>query len=379
MGFCLDDSQEVLLRLLRIAIGWEESITLPITVNWNNVVILAEQQDVLPIMADGYELYLKNNPGAQSFLSKKENEGLKMELLSSVYMSENNYMLHKTVLRELSQIFNKSQLPFLVMKGLSCGRYYPRPNHRQCGDIDIFPGDAFEESNKALETAGVHVEPHYYRHTASIIQGVTIENHRILCDLRGPKRQTYDFETLLKELAKKSIENGDLFGADFPQAHFPIADFNAHFLPWHVSAHFEFERVTLRHLLDWALFLYHDRDKINLSLYKESKKKFTYGFGPFADILTYLSVHYLNMPTDCLPIEIVEDANSVDKELADRVLGRMFEATVPASDSNLWRERWKLFNYVWKDGWKYRGLYGMSPIKFILYKLYGVLFRVGEE
>lgn len=375
----MNDSQEVLLRLLRIAIGWEESITLPVAVNWNDVIFMAEQQDVLPIMTDGYELYLKNNPGAQSFLSKKENERLKMKLLSSVYMSENNYMLHKTVLRELSQILAKSQLPFMVMKGLSCGKYYPRPNHRQCGDIDIFPGDAFEESNKALEKAGVHVEPHYYRHTVSIIRGVTIENHRVLCDLRGPKRQTHDFETLLKALAKKSIEDGDLYGAEFPLAHFPTADFNAHFLPWHVSAHFEFERVTLRHLLDWALFLYHEGDKINVSLFRESKKKFTYGFGPFADILTYLSIRYLNMPVDSLPIEIVEDANSVNKELADKVLERMFEATEPASDSNVWRERWKLFKYVWKDGWKYRGLYGMSPLMFLLYKLYGVVFRVGDD
>lgn len=197
--------------------------------------------------------------------------------------------------------------------------------------------------------------------------------------MRGPKKQAHSFESLLKTLAQDSVKNGELYGKDYPQAHFPSADFNAHFLPWHVSAHFEFERVTLRHLLDWALFLYHDGNKINVSLLRESKKKFTYGFGPFADILTYLSIRYLNLPVDSLPIEIVEDANSVNKELAEKVLDRMFEATEPASDSNVWRERWKLFKYVWKDGWKYRGLYGMSPIRFMLYKLYGVLFRVGEE
>lgn len=372
-------SQNTLLRLLQIAIGWEQSIMLPLTIDWDEVVLMAEQQNVLPIMADGYGIYLINNPGAQSFLSKKENEENKIKILSATCVSENVFLLHSRVLGILSKVFDKAKISYIVMKGMSCGKYYPVPNHRQCGDIDIYPGDAFEESNKALEKAGIHVEPHYYRHTASVIQGVTIENHRILCDLRGPKKQTHSFESLLKTLAQDSVKNGELYGKDYPQAHFPSADFNAHFLPWHVSAHFEFERVTLRHLLDWALFLYHDGNKINVSLLRESKKKFTYGFGPFADILTYLSIRYLNLPVDSLPIEIVEDANSVNKELAEKVLDRMFEATEPASDSNVWRERWKLFKYVWKDGWKYRGLYGMSPIRFMLYKLYGVLFRVGEE
>lgn len=177
---------------------------------------------------------------------------------------------------------------------------------------------------------------------------MTIENHRVLSDLRGPKKQTREFEALLKDLADKSIEEGKSLGNEYPGVRLPTADFNALFLPWHVSAHFEFERVTLRHLLDWALFLYNDSKSINQTLLREAKRKYTFGFGPFADILTYLSIEHLGLPKDKLPEEIVEDAYQVDKELANRVFERMFEEIPPASDTNVWRERWKLFKGVFK-------------------------------
>lgn len=92
-----------------------------------------------------------------------------------------------------------------------------------------------------------------------------------------------------------------------------------------------------------------------------------------------MSIRYLGLSKQSLPIEIIEDAEHVDKELADKVFERIFDVTEPASDTNVWRERWKLFKYIWKDGWKYKGLYGMSPIRFLFYKIYGVVFKVGEE
>ena len=371
--------RDVLLRLIQMALGWEKESTLPLDVNWNDVVRIAELQDVLPIMIDGYESYLKTNLGAVSFLSIKENEDTKTKVLSALYVNENNYLLHNHVLEELSHIFAKDTIPFVVMKGLSCGKYYPKPNHRSFGDIDIYVGDSFERSNKSLKNAGIAVEPHYYRHSVALIKGVSIENHRVLCDLRGPKKQTLEFESLLESLAKNSIEEGESYGPNKPNAHYPSANFNALFLPWHVSAHFEFERVTLRHLLDWALFLYHEGTNIDIDLFRRAKKYFTYGFGPFADILTDLSIRYLKMPIDTIPRELVNDAYSINRDLSDKVFERMFEVTIPASDSNVWRERWKLFKYVLRDGWKYRGLYGMSPLKFLIYKCYGVIFKVGEE
>lgn len=375
----MTNSRQIFLTLLKVALGWCESCSIPENVNWNEIVSIAEEQGVLPIIIDGYEKYLIDNPQCTSFLSKKQNEELKVRVLSSVYSYENTYIQHLGALSVLSAILDGKGIPFIVMKGLSCGRYYPIPKHRPCGDIDIFAGTNYTSSNKALEENGISVIPHYYRHSVSTIYGVTIENHRILSDLRGPQKQTKELEELLVKLGEQSLVDGESYDKELSAAHYPTADFNAIFLPWHVSAHFEFERVTIRHLLDWALFLKTDGRKINLEMYREAKRKFSFGYGPFADILTDLSIRYLGLSKQSLPIEIIEDAEHVDKELADKVFERIFDVTEPASDTNVWRERWKLFKYIWKDGWKYKGLYGMSPIRFLFYKIYGVVFKVGEE
>lgn len=132
------------------------------------------------------------------------------------------------------------------------------------------------------------VDPYYYRHSASIIDGVMIENHKILGDLRGPKKQTRELEEWLKREANKSIEGGknvNVMEHDIPRGVFPSANFNALFLPWHVSAHFAFERVTLRHLLDWALFLNKDGKDVDVELFRNAKNKFSYGYSKMADVL----------------------------------------------------------------------------------------------
>lgn len=371
----MSDTRSVLFSLIRFALGWSKDYLIPKDINWTEVINLAQEHGVLAILADGYEKCLLDIQGEWP----KIEQTIVLDLVGNVCSYENIYSQHLSVLSKLSKVLDKSRIPFLVMKGFSCGRYYPIPKHRPCGDIDIFAGEAFEECNKALVESGISVEPHYYRHSVSSINGVTIENHRILCDLRGPRKQTREFESLLKKYANLSLRGGKLYGDEFPSARYPIADFNALFLPWHVSAHFEFERVTLRHLLDWALFLEKEGKNIDISMFRVAKQKYSFGYGPFADILTDLSIRYLGLPMDSLPHEIVNDAEKVDKRLSDKVIERMFEYTTPATDTNVWMERWKLFKYIWKDGWKYRALYGMNPMRFMLYKIYGVVFRIGEE
>lgn len=155
-----------------------------------------------------------------------------------------------------------------------------------------------------------------------------VENHRVLGDLRGPKRQTQDFEALLEHEANECISSGDDLEIDghlIPGAKQPSANFNMLFLPWHVSAHFAFERVTVRHLLDWALFLISEGKIINTEEFREAKKKYTFGYAKFADILTALSIKYLRIPTSMIPPVVLEDANGVDDNLVDKVYDYMFE------------------------------------------------------
>lgn len=342
---------------------------------------LATEQGVEAIAIDGYQALKAKNPSTNLTLDSFENKPLLLEYLGRLRLVEHGNMQRLAALVELSKILQGKQIPFLLMKGFACGQYYPNPIHRPCGDIDIYPGDKFDDSNEALKAAGIEVEPYYYRHSAATINGVMVENHRILCDLRGPRRQTREFETQLEAEGKKSIIEGKdvvISGNVIAGAKYPTANFNALFLPWHVSAHFAFERVTLRHLLDWALFLINEGENIDIELFREAKKRFTYGFSKFADILTYLSLRYFKVPDKLLPTEIVKDAHDFDNKFADRVFDYMFEGKPRERDANIWKFRWNNVRRVWNERWKYKELYGLSTMAFFYYKAMGVLFKTGE-
>ena len=377
----VSNSREILLKLVRIAMGWESDLSLPLSVNWADVLRIAYEQGVASIAFDGYQKYIDNNPSVQSFLSIRSNDNLKGQILGDLLTTESNYFNHLTAISKLSDVLAIHHIPFMVMKGFSCAQYYPIPKHRSCGDIDIYPGEMFSESNEALKTAGIEVSSKYYRHSTSKINGVMVENHRILCDLRGPRRQTRALEWQLEYLAKESLEKGGdavIDGHIIPGAIFPSANFNALFLPWHVSAHFEFERVVIRHLLDWALFLTHEGKNIDVELYRDAKRKYSFGLSKIADILTYLAIHYLHIPTGAIPVSIIEDAMNIDCRLADRVFDYMFEGQSRKRDSNVWAFRLNNARRIWQERWKYKQIYGMSAIGFLIHKFFGVILRVGE-
>lgn len=372
------NSRDILLKLVRIAMGWENDFSLPADIDWKDVLSLAHEQGVNAIAVDGLEKWMTVEP---HLLSSPKEKQLLLEAIGSLQMVEVNNLHQLSALVKLSQILSEKEIPFMIMKGFACAQYYPNPKHRPCGDIDIYPGERFEESNKALREEGIEVHPHYYRHSSSIINNIVIENHRVLCDLRGPKKQTRKFEEWLEREAINSIKlgiNANVADTMITGAIYPTANFNALFLPWHVSAHLAFEKVTLRHLLDWALFLTKDGNAINETLFLDAKNQFTYGFSKVADILTNLSLRYLKMPSGNIPKRIIEDAVNFDYSLSDKVLNYMFVGLPKNQNNSIWKSRILTLWRIWDERWKYSCIYNQSVFNFIFQKIYGVVFRIGE-
>lgn len=83
------------------------------------------------------------------------------------------------VQKELSGILDRAGIRHTVLKGSAIARLYPRPEHRPCGDIDLFFPDA-DGFDRALSIAKRIGDPeadsdgdiHYF------CKGVVIEHHR---------------------------------------------------------------------------------------------------------------------------------------------------------------------------------------------------------
>ena len=68
---------------------------------------------------------------------------------------EQVYELYVNTIKDLGRLIGRNGLYMMVMKGYGCSLHYPKPNHRPCGDIDIFlmdkEGRHDEEMVKAID------------------------------------------------------------------------------------------------------------------------------------------------------------------------------------------------------------------------------------
>ncbi len=139
------NSRDILLKLVRLAMSWENDYILPEDVDWAEVLDLSSEQGVVAIMLDGYETLTHRTPSVNGGLNIPQNKTLLLQAIGQVPIIESTYKQHLDALKELGNELQEAGVPFLLMKGFACGQYYPIPQHRLCGDIDIFPGEWFEK------------------------------------------------------------------------------------------------------------------------------------------------------------------------------------------------------------------------------------------
>src|SRR3989339_1447331 len=95
---------------------------------WNELLTLAAKQGVFAIAYDGLpDTLLPELP---------KDITIKWQL--GVENIEKRYDRQIGVLKELISIFNKNGIDLLLLKGLGLCSMYPEPNHRECGDLDIY-------------------------------------------------------------------------------------------------------------------------------------------------------------------------------------------------------------------------------------------------
>ena len=256
--------QEVLFKLIRIALGNESCGSLPLSVDWKKVIDLSFEQGVAAIAVDGLQrLYdkiadqVRNDEGrhaefdsASSALEALDSpalEDLKYEWFGEVMNSETSYAEHEEVLRRLVSKIRGIGAKTLLLKGLGLSKYYPIPNHRPTGDIDIYTYGHQEEVDALMAAEGIEVNMTYEKHSTFSYRGVTIENHYIYLD---------SFLTKCERRVQKYLEGmtDDVLNEDGYYTPSPLKNYI--FLLCHKARHFsQAECIKLRHLLDWGLFL----------------------------------------------------------------------------------------------------------------------------
>ena len=357
-----------LFKLLRIAIGTElldECCLSPQVVDWKKLISLSYSQGVASIAVDGLQKLYDANPELELTLDKPELENLKYEWFGATFSDEQNFSKIKSTVHEISVRLMESGIKALLVKGLSYASYYPIPEHRAFGDIDIFSPSSYQEIDDILRGVADNFSVEYYRHSHCVLNGIAIENHKHLCDIRGQKR----WMKLEKELALyadevlSSKKEGGLY--------FPDSKLSVLFFLYHAQSHLVFESISLRFLTDWAMILREEKELLASGWLRESISRF--GLEKMTGVLTSLCIKYLGVDRNDLPECIALCADSIEETLEDKVVRDIFRKDKEEFGDSSLKSRLSRAFVMFERGWKYREFLGVSPYAFVLEKWCGIV------
>lgn len=140
----------------------------------------------------------------------------------------------------------------MVLKGYACSLNWPKPEHRPCGDIDIWLFGKQKEADVLLaKEKGIKMDGSHHHHTIFNWCGFSIENHYDFVNVHAHKSSA-ELEKVFKRLGE---DDSHLVEVLREKVYLPSPNLHALFLIRHMVSHFAAAEITLRQVLDWAFFV----------------------------------------------------------------------------------------------------------------------------
>lgn len=234
------------LTLLRAGL-WPESNKLDsvlVNVDWSEIKNLAEQQGLSAIVLDGIESLPDKQRPPKVFLLEWIGESLQGY--------EYRYDLYCKAIAELAGFYNSHSFKMMVLKGYACSLDWPKPEHRPCGDIDIWLFGAQKGADQALaKEKNVEIDKSHHHHTVFYWGEFMVENHYDFVNIHAHK-SSKELEKVFKELGQDDSHTVEVYS---DKVYLPSANLHALFLIKHMMSHFAASEISLRQVLDWAFFV----------------------------------------------------------------------------------------------------------------------------
>lgn len=168
--------REIFLHLVRLGIGHCSYYTSFQDVDWESLRALAAKQGLSAIVLDGLDVEIA---------AHVRNEGidmpqrLRLEWIGEVMQNcEARYADYEKAIKDLAGFYSSLHIKMMVLKGYGLSLNYPKPNHRPCGDIDIWNfGKQKEADDWMTKECGIKVDTSEHHHTVFWWKDYMVENH----------------------------------------------------------------------------------------------------------------------------------------------------------------------------------------------------------
>ncbi|MCR4621546.1 MAG: nucleotidyltransferase family protein [Clostridiales bacterium] len=136
-------------------------------------------------------------------------------------------------------------VPYVILKGTSAAQYYPYPEYRTMGDIDIMTShDDYELACESLLGNGFkentsEAEDEFGRHRGFSKNGIEIEVHSFFALLNDPQKAQYLDDLIIKHISPSHVLPDLVNGLTLLE---------------HINQHME-GGLGLRQIIDWMMFV----------------------------------------------------------------------------------------------------------------------------
>lgn len=288
----MTEHEKLFFNILRSAL-WGTPVKAPDGFSqWGAIMRLANNQALMGLVGD----VLLTRPEIRETLSPKFVEKLQDIPLNSMGMHTQT----NNTLQLLVQTLRMHGIEPVLLKGQGLSVYYPTPQLRQCGDIDIYVGkENYEKTYDVLLPIVTHIEDRAKiwntMHFEASIGSVMVEVHHKADEIysrRGARLYKDIMEAgLSKDLCPQRFGEIDVMT--------PNDTYNAFYVFGHLWRHFSSSGVGLRQFCDWACFLHTHVGKLNLPYLKKMLEDLDF-MKPW-QVLGCFLVKELGLPADEFP------------------------------------------------------------------------------
>lgn len=329
---------------------------------WTHIGDLARKQGVLGIMLDGVDKLETTRYG----LTRELTAAQKLEWIGEVLQIEQRNRQQIVVMNDLAGKWKRQGCRVMVMKGQANGVFYPKPEHRNPGDIDCYLFENYARGNDIARQEGANVDESWYKHSVINYKGETFENHQYFVHTRDGKRGKKLNEELVEQLKNKSEEIKVIPGTIVEM---PSVQWTAMFLTYHGCAHFISEGLRLKQILDWAMFLKVLQEEVDWGTFYAFCDR--NNLRVFVDAMNTISSKYLGIKVKNESLDVKESP------YADKIMHSALydEDYVFNSGKSGWANRLHLVKNMFHYRWKYKEIYQTSVWKQLWWYVSGYLFK----
>mgnify|MGYP002656802746 FL=1 len=359
-------NEKLLLNLIKIALGKSAECALPDALEWSTLFGLSVKQCVPSVVLDGLNKSLVSAALPGKVVGKTD----KLKWLGMLLNMERQYAIHESVVAALAAAYQSAGYRMMLLKGYGLSKYWPIPNHRPTGDIDIYlmymDSDGKDKCQPAWKRAdlmmkenfGVEIDNSHHHHSVFTYKGIMVENHYDFINVHSHRSNQWienEFKTLaLMGSEEYTFDNG-------AKLLFPSPLLNCLFVARHNACHFAAEHLNLRQLLDWALFVEKRNEDMDWDYFWSTAKKM--GMEKFVLCMAFIAIEQLSFEKSIfhIPDEYM-DFQKCEHDLIDKVFDDILHPTDEGNDGKGLVYVVRRFKLWKRNLWKHRIVYSDSVV-----------------